>query len=473
MYNDFYPGDSTGTNTNGTDTNQMNADNRNNQASQWNGGAQWQSGPVQEAAPVKRGAFVKKVIGCIVLGLFFGLFAGVGFYGVQYATGGLNRENDQAVQGNAVNNQGGIKLPGTDGAENLSGNGESSSGIKLTDTTEIKVVTSDVSKVAEEVMPAMVSIINNSTQTEMNFWGQTYNRESASSGSGFIVGETDKELLIVSNHHVVTDADKLEVTFIDGSKAEAQIKGLDSDMDLAVIAIPLKDLSDETKAAIAIATMGDSDALKLGQPVVAIGNALGYGQSVTDGVVSALNREIPLSDGSTGTFIQTNAAINPGNSGGALLNVNGEVIGINSNKIGGSTVEGMGYAIPISAAKPIIEDLMNKETRSKVDADKVGYMGISMQTVPNNYSQAYGMPAGVYITSVEDGSPAKTAGLQMGDIIVKFEGEKITAYQDLQNVLQYYAAGAEVKVSVQRIVDGEYQTKDIVVTLGERPRDSK
>jgi len=321
-------------------------------------------------------------------------------------------------------------------------------------------------------MPAMVSIVNNFTETA-NVFGQQYTQEEAASGSGIIVGKTDDELLIVSNNHVVESADTLTVTFIDGSEAQAQVKGLDSDMDLAVIAVSLNDLSDDTKNAITVATLGSSDDLKLGEPVIAIGNALGYGQSVTNGIVSALNREITLENGSTGTFIQTNAAINPGNSGGALLNMNGEVIGINSNKIGGTAVEGMGYAIPITSASPIIADLMERQTRTKVAEDEVGYIGISPQEVTSQISQMYNMPEGIYVVSVEEGSAAANAGIMKGDIITKFDGSSISSYSDLQKMLQYYAAGDSVTITVQRPQNGEYVSVELNLTLGSRPADKK
>jgi len=318
----------------------------------------------------------------------------------------------------------------------------------------------------------MVSIVNNFTETA-NVFGQQYTQEEAASGSGIIVGKTDDELLIVSNNHVVESADTLTVTFIDGSEAQAQVKGLDSDMDLAVIAVSLNDLSDDTKNAITVATLGSSDDLKLGEPVIAIGNALGYGQSVTNGIVSALNREITLENGSTGTFIQTNAAINPGNSGGALLNMNGEVIGINSNKIGGTAVEGMGYAIPITSASPIIADLMERQTRTKVAEDEVGYIGISLQEVTSQISQMYNMPEGIYVVSVEEGSAAANAGIMKGDIITKFDGSSISSYSDLQKTLQYYAAGDSVTVTVQRPQNGEYVSIELNLTLGSRPASQK
>ena len=445
----------------GNGSNGYNGSNSYNGSNNYNGNSENGSGKKRKEK--KSSGFFGKVAVSICMGLFFGLFAGVGFCGVQQLTGTMAgnaaaKGDDQAVVSGQVENT----------ADKMTIE-ESKSGIKLTDTTEVRVVSSDVTDVVEEVMPAMVSIINNYTETGTTFFGQTYKQERASSGSGIIVAESDTELLIVSNHHVVADAEQLDVSFIDGSVAQAQIKGLDSDMDLAVIAIPLESLTEETKGAIAIATLGDSASLKLGEPVVAIGNALGYGQSVTNGIVSALDREVTIEEGVTNTFIQTNAAINPGNSGGALLNVNGEVIGINSNKIGATAVEGMCYAIPISAAKPIIADLMLKETRTKVESGNVGYMGISMQTITSDISQMYQMPVGVYIVEVENGSPAKKAGLLKGDIIVKFEGEKISTYQDLQNVLQYYSAGSTVSVTVKRVQNEEYKDVELSVTLGTRP----
>lgn len=388
------------------------------------------------------------------MGLCFGLFAGFGFYAVHLGTGQLAQaDNSQNVISEMPDS------PAT--YSNTVGNGAL--------TTNITYVQDDVSDVVAEVMPAMVSIVNKYTTTTTDFWGQSHPRDAASSGSGIIVAENDNELLIVSNNHVVEGTTTLEVTFIDGATAEARIKGQDSDMDLAVIAVSLDSLTDETRDAITIATLGDSDNLKLGEPVIAIGNALGYGQSVTNGIVSALNREIELDDGSTGTFIQTNAAINPGNSGGALLNINGEVIGINSNKIGGTTVEGMGYAIPISSASPIIADLMERQTRDKVADDEVGYMGITMQEITEQIIQMYNMPQGVFVYDVAEGSAAEAAGIKKGDIIVKFDGQRITSSTDLKNALQYFKAGETATVTVKRAINGEYESIDLEITLGERP----
>lgn len=403
----------------------------------------------------KHGGYFRKAVVSVSLGLFFGLFAGIGFYAVQQGTGMLKTGTDTAV---------------VDEVTSEAATESSQSTPQL--ATNVTYVESDVSDVVEKVMPAMVSIVNNFTETA-NVFGQQYTQEEAASGSGIIVGKTDDELLIVSNNHVVESADTLTVTFIDGSEAQAQVKGLDSDMDLAVIAVSLNDLSDDTKNAITVATLGSSDDLKLGEPVIAIGNALGYGQSVTNGIVSALNREITLENGATGTFIQTNAAINPGNSGGALLNMNGEVIGINSNKIGGTTVEGMGYAIPITSASPIIADLMERQTRTKVAEDEVGYIGISLQEVTSQISQMYNMPEGIYVVSVEEGSAAANAGIMKGDIITKFDGSSISSYSDLQKMLQYYAAGDSVTITVQRPQNGEYVSIELNLTLGSRPADKK
>lgn len=410
----------------------------------------------------KSGGYFKKVLLSISLGLFFGMFAGIGFYAVQQGTNLFQEPESAEVINENVGNTTGIH------------NTAAQSGMQqLNSTSNVTVVQSNVVDVAEAVMPAMVSIVNKYTYTASTFWGQTYSQQEASSGSGIIVGETDGELLIVSNNHVVEGAEKLEVTFIDGSVAEAHIKGLDSDMDLAVIAVAKEAVTTETMGAITVATLGNSDGLKLGEPVIAIGNALGYGQSVTDGIVSALNREITMDDGSTGNFIQTNAAINPGNSGGALLNVNGEVIGINTSKIGGTAIEGMGYAIPITSASPIIADLMERQTRNKVAEGDMGYMGISLQEVNAQIASMYNWPQGIYVLGVEEGSAAQTAGIMVNDIITKFDGEKISSYADLQNILQYYAVGDSAKITVMRPEQGQYVQYDLEITLGKRPAENK
>ena len=462
MYeNDNFSGYETGNeNTTGTFSGVSAAESANGYTTYQMGGSTGNN--TESKNPKKHGGYFRKAVVSVSLGLFFGLFAGIGFYAVQQGTGMLKTGTDTAV---------------VDEVTSEAATESSQSTPQL--ATNVTYVESDVSDVVEKVMPAMVSIVNNFTETA-NVFGQQYTQEEAASGSGIIVGKTDDELLIVSNNHVVESADTLTVTFIDGSEAQAQVKGLDSDMDLAVIAVSLNDLSDDTKNAITVATLGSSDDLKLGEPVIAIGNALGYGQSVTNGIVSALNREITLENGSTGlengstgTFIQTNAAINPGNSGGALLNMNGEVIGINSNKIGGTAVEGMGYAIPITSASPIIADLMERQTRTKVAEDEVGYIGISLQEVTSQISQMYNMPEGIYVVSVEEGSAAANAGIMKGDIITKFDGSSISSYSDLQKMLQYYAAGDSVTITVQRPQNGEYVSIELNLTLGSRPVDKK
>lgn len=425
------------------------------------GSYNWETNNTNQQEPKKEkksGGLFRKIMVAACCGLCFGLFAGLGLYAVEQVKEFSEISKEEVYQTSTGNDSVLSNVTASDNEE-----------IKVTSTNQVSVITSDYSDVVEEVMPAMVSILNTYTE-ELNYWGQRYTQESQSGGSGIIIAENDTELLIATNNHVVDGADKLEVTFIDGSVAEAQIKGKDSEMDLAVIAIPLDSLTDETKQAIAIAKMGDSDALRLGEPVIAIGNALGYGQSVTGGYISALNREIELEDGSTGIFIQTDAAINHGNSGGALLNVNGEVIGINSNKISGTSIEGMGYAIPISAAEPIIGDLMNKETKHKVTDGNIGYMGIMYPaTISEEMTSMYDFPRGVYVRSVQSGSPADKAGILSGDIIVNFDGDKITTYEDLQEVLQYYAPGDEAIVRVKRQMQGEYVEVELTIVLGTRP----
>lgn len=400
----------------------------------------------------------QKIMLSISLGLFFGIFAGVGFYGVMQATG--------ALQNNTVELESGIPektdLVDLEPGETIPQIQQAGSNIVYTGAQ------TNVSAIVKDVMPAMVSIINNYTEVT-SFWGQTYRENLSASGSGIIVAKSDTELLIVTNQHVVSDAEQLLVTLIDNTQVEAKIKGMDADMDLAVIAINLDDLDDETLNNISIATLGDSDNLELGEQVIAIGNALGYGQSVTVGYISALDREIELDDGSVKSFIQTDAAINPGNSGGALLNAAGQVIGINSNKIGGSSIEGMGYAIPITTASPIIADLMERRTRNKVADSDIGYLGIGPQDVTDQIALLYGMPKGVYVTSVQEGSAAETAGMVRGDVITKFDGSKITCFADLQTTLQYYASGDTVKVTVMRPENGEYVERELTLTLGQKP----
>ena len=322
-----------------------------------------------------------------------------------------------------------------------------------------------VADVAENVMPAIVSVYNKFTE-ESQFFGKSYTHEGESTGSGIIIGENGGELLIVTNNHVVEGADSLSVQFIDENNCEAALKGTDSASDLAVIAVKISDLSAQTRDAIAIAELGDSDALRIGERVIAIGNALGYGQSVTVGYVSAKNREFSGEDGITGTFIQTDAAINPGNSGGALLDDEGQVIGINSNKIGGEAVEGMGFAIPISKAIPIIDNLKEQESKTKVSEEERGVLGIYGISVTSDVASAYGLPVGAYVEEIIEGSGAANSDLQQGDIITAINGSEVTSMESLSSQMTYYAAGTEVTLTVQHPIDGgDYEEREIKVTL--------
>lgn len=327
-------------------------------------------------------------------------------------------------------------------------------------------VVTDVTQVVEAVMPACVSITNNFTQTVQDFWGQTYSQDETASGSGIIIGENEQELLIVTNNHVVDSTEQLYVQFIDGETVEAQVKGTDASADLAVVAVKLDTIANSTKQEICIARMGDSDSLKIGEPAIAIGNALGYGQSVTTGVISALNRKIESSNSEEGTsLIQTDAAINPGNSGGALLNMRGEVIGINSNKIGGSSIEGMGYAIPISTARPIIEDLMERQTRTKYSEEERGYLGISCINVTSDLSENFSMPQGIFVAQVYSGTGAEAAGLVRGNIVVAFDGVTVQNQEELTKQMQYYKAGESVEITIMVNSANGYQQKNVTVTL--------
>ncbi len=399
------------------------------------------AGPQQNPkAPKPKKGYAKKVALVVGAAVLFGAVGGVTMQGTSYLTGKLLGKNTKSTVGTT----------------------KTVSNAKL--TTSTSTVTSDVSDIVENTLPSIVSITNMSVQEVQNFFGGISQQESESAGSGIIISQNDSELLVVTNNHVVEGSDTLTVTFNDGNSVEAQIKGTDSARDLAVVAVPLDKISDDTMNAIKVATLGDSDSLKVGEPAIAIGNALGYGQSVTTGIVSATGRTI---DGFDGEYIQTDAAINPGNSGGALLNANGEVIGINSAKINSSAVEGMGFAIPISDASDVIQNLMNKETRSKVSDEERGYLGIKGYDVSEEGAQMYNMPTGVYVKEVMSGGGAEKAGLTKGSIITGFEGSSISGMSSLQEQFQYYKAGEEVTLTVQ-IPDknGEYTEKDIKVTLG-------
>lgn len=415
--------------------------------------------------PKKKNPFLRKAAACIVLGIFFGFFTGVSFYAVKSVNDYMESKNTVTASTGAV-----------------AGAGQAAEKTSVEDTVaaknEVTAVVTDVTKVVESVMPSVVSITNMYTAKE-NYFGQEMQSQQEAGGSGIIIGENENELLVATNYHVVESADELHVKFIDGSESTAQVKGTNSGMDLAVVAVQLSTLSAETKANITIAKLGDSDSLKVGEPAIAIGNALGYGQSVTTGVISALNRSIATETSQTqdsgigsesiSSLIQTDAAINPGNSGGALLNMQGEVIGINSNKIGGTVIEGMGYAIPISTAQPIIEDLMTKTTRLKVNEEEAGYLGISGVAVTEEVVATYGMPKGVLIAQVYDGTGAANAGLIKGDIITKFDGSSVDSMEGLQKMLQYYSAGSEVEVTISQGSPKGWQEKIVKLVLSPKP----
>ena len=346
------------------------------------------------------------------------------------------------------------------------GGGQVAAASEIAQQQSASAVVTDVTQVVEAVMPACVSITNNFTQTVQDFWGQIYSQDETASGSGIIIGENEQELLIVTNNHVVDSTEQLYVQFIDGETVEAQVKGTDASADLAVVAVKLDTIANSTKQEICIARMGDSDSLKIGEPAIAIGNALGYGQSVTTGVISALNRKIESSNSEEGTsLIQTDAAINPGNSGGALLNMRGEVIGINSNKIGGSSIEGMGYAIPISTARPIIEDLMERQTRTKYSEEERGYLGISCINVTSDLSENFSMPQGIFVAQVYSGTGAEAAGLVRGNIVVAFDGVTVQNQEELTKQMQYYKAGESVEITIMVNSANGYQQKNVTVTL--------
>lgn len=422
-------------------------------------------------------SFQKKAGATIALAVIFGLVAAVVFQAANFA------------------------------ADRFLNTGKSSVQIKTTDSVDLQETASDdstadkvlsdsengtVAAVAQASMPSVVAITTVSVQEIPSFFGySSHQYKSASTGSGIIVGDNDDELLIATNNHVVDGATTLSVCFIgdDVANAEtetvnagdngdlnvedavsAKIKGTDTDNDLAVVAVKKSDIPEDTLNQIKIAQIGSSDDLAVGQQVVAIGNALGYGQSVTSGWISALNRTISTDDGTNSTgLIQTDAAINPGNSGGALLNMKGELIGINSAKYADSAVEGMGYAIPISKAKPILEELMNRETREKVDSSKKGYLGVSLANLTTEAIEMYNMPTGAFVRSVEDDSPAQEAGICKGDIIVKFDGQKVSDGDDLLDKLQYYKSGEKIEAVIARATNGEYEENTIGLTLGTRP----
>ena len=405
---------------------------------------------VREKKPMTTG---KKWVTVVAMALVFGLIAGGTMFGV-----------------NAAGNY-------------LAGNDSSSDQVGQTQTTSSDSNSSSsdgsgqgtVAEVAKNAMPSVVTISTMSVEEMRSFFGGTQQYEVEGAGTGVIVGENDTELLIATNNHVVEGATSLSVGFIDEESAAGEVKGTDVNNDLAVVSVKLSDIPEDTMNQIKIATVGDSDDLQLGDQVVAIGNALGYGQSVTSGYVSALERDLTLTDQSGTTInstglIQTDAAINEGNSGGALLNMKGELIGINEAKSSststGAAVDNIGFAIPIDKAEESLQQLMNLKTREKVDASQASYLGIRGEDVSAEASELYGIPAGVVITEVVENGPADQAGVKKGDILTELDGRSISSMAQLQDVLQYYAAGETVDLVVQRSDNGEYQAQTLSITLG-------
>lgn len=338
--------------------------------------------------------------------------------------------------------------------------------VVTTDASTDTVVT-DVSDVVANVMPSIVAINSTATATSYDFFGREYSQESQGSGSGIIIGQNDDKILIVTNNHVIQDATAIEVVFADETTATGVVKGSDSNADLAIVTVDASALSAETTAAIKVATIGDSDQVKAGDMAIAIGNALGYGQSVTVGYISAVDREVTIEE-QTMTLLQTDAAINPGNSGGALLNSKGEVIGINSVKFASEEVEGMGYAIPISSAIPMINELINREVVSESEQGFLGIDASTAQNVTELYAQRFNMPIGVYVNDVVEASPAETAGLMQGDIITGIDNITIETIDDLKNALSYKKAGDTISLIIQVKENGEYVEKTLSITLAEK-----
>ena len=449
----------------------------------------YQPGVQQTPAPKKRDSAGKWIAVSALVVIFVCVCIGIGLIGVysirsanqlDSASVGVlevapdagddakNQEDDgnHAATDSPERSEAGLSGDSSLTEDTTTGDGQVAAASEIAQQQSASAVVTDVTQVVEAVMPACVSITNNFTQTVQDFWGQTYSQDETASGSGIIIGENEQELLIVTNNHVVDSTEQLYVQFIDGETVEAQVKGTDASADLAVVAVKLDTIADSTKQEICIARMGDSDSLKIGEPAIAIGNALGYGQSVTTGVISALNRKIESSNSEEGTsLIQTDAAINPGNSGGALLNMRGEVIGINSNKIGGSSIEGMGYAIPISTARPIIEDLMERQTRTKYSEEERGYLGISCINVTSDLSENFSMPQGIFVAQVYSGTGAEAAGLVRGNIVVAFDGVTVQNQEELTKQMQYYKAGESVEITIMVNSANGYQQKNVTVTL--------
>ena len=427
----------------------------------------------------KKGGILKKAALITAGALLFGTVSGATMVGVNVAVSRF-MGNSAAASAEAEKKEE-ISKAQTESQDSSQDNGQGSAqgngGYQQGQRNNGKAV-ADVSDIVEQAMPTVVAITSTAVYQSNNYgygWffrggPQTY--EVPSSGSGIIVGENDKELLIVTNNHVVEDSTSLKVAFIDSEVVDAAIKGTDAETDLAVIAVPLEQIKDDTKSKIKVARLGNSDELKVGQGVIAIGNALGYGQSVTVGYVSALNREVRVSSTSTRELLQTDAAINPGNSGGALLNMKGEVIGINAAKYSSTEVEGIGYAIPISKAEDIMNQLMNRKTMNPVEEAKRGYLGIQGTSVDEESAAAFGMPRGVYVYKILEEGAAARSDLREKDIITKVDGQSVRNMTDLQELLACYEMGEQIDLTVQTQKDGEYQERTVTIALKAMPQEN-
>lgn len=434
----------------------------------------WDREPGRGEETPRRGGILKKAAWITAGALLFGMIAGGVMVGVQVASSDLFKELYTVVAGDQA--AGAVKAPAPGGPM---GQGENGPG--LATPSYIAAPVTDVSVIVEQAMPSVVSITSTAVYQSRDFgydWffggapeGQTY--EVPSSGSGIIIGENATELLIVTNNHVVEDATSLKVTFIDQETVDAVIKGTDPETDLAVIAISLDQIKDGTKSQIRPATLGNSDDLKPGQGVIAIGNALGYGQSVTVGYISAVNREVQTEEGNTRLLLQTDAAINPGNSGGALLNMKGELVGINAAKYASTEVEGIGYAIPISKSEDIINQLMTRKSRTSVPEEERGYLGIQGTNVDENAARTFGMPKGAYIYRILENGAAAASELREKDIITKVDGQTVRSMEGLQEILAGYRSGEQAELTVQRQVDGSYQELTVTVTLAGMPQEDQ
>lgn len=408
-------------------------------------------------APRKKNSWARKAAGITAAAVLFGTVAGGVMTGVNYVGARLTGLADITATAPAeTEGTTTAQVPETSVASN---NGS---------TTAVSTVT-DVSSIAEKAMPSLVAINDTMTVEQNNFFGMPQTYQAQSSGSGIIVGQNDTELLIATNNHVVSGATDMKVTFTDSTQVAAAVKGTDSATDLAIIAVKLSDIPSDTMSKIKVATLGNSDNVKVGQQVIAIGNALGYGQSLTVGYISALDREITDENGIQHTYIQTDAAINPGNSGGALLDLNGNVIGINAAKNASTEVEGMGFAIPISKAQEILNNLMTKKTREAVDESAQGYLGIQGTNIDANASKEYGMPVGIYVYKIVEGGAAANSDLKEKDIITKFDGQSVTNMEELKQMLTYYEGGSTVSLTVQSLVNGSYVEHEVQITLGTKP----